>query len=482
MKIRFFAAATLAFLYASPVLGVALANPYPQDTEVTVDGPDGEVVDITESTPEDSPPQDENPPEEPPQDDQPEGGEPAPPSENAEAPPAPEAEPSGDQAQNKTENEISPLPEIPGITMNLGDDGQSAIVQAQTPGADAEDTSKAAAEGANALNNLGQLANTVAEADDAVAKSTDIFEMTITFTGPRGKLESNIGKLPQTNGRLDNLNVCQAATMAWVDEIPRETVTLSMGKTERLGTDALAFRDPDCESRIDIGDVWPPENDRPAANPVVADGDRYPVYYKLMGLTEGQLFGLEPLADELDTNIPYIPPTAPLDRKFGGVKEHTCHSELKDDLNYDEVCTPYNAKLCVGHPVWDEVLLNETPNYIWLHIPEEFNGWHYREAGADKWSAHYDYTYKFFQDEGCETPLFDSDDGPVQFTLDTAWRNQRNITKIAVYLLDAKMPHQGWWRGSRKKKSESSDNGHHEVDSDIPICQDPAHCTPPPLL
>ncbi|KAF3201243.1 hypothetical protein TWF192_002965 [Orbilia oligospora] len=187
-------------------------------------------------------------------------------------------------------------------------------------------------------------------------------------------------------------------------------------------------------------------------------------------------------ATELDTNIAYIPPTAPLDRKFGGAKEHTCHSELKDDLNYDEVCTPYNAKLCIGHPVWDEVLLNETPNYIWLHIPEEFNGWHYREAGADKWSAHYDYTYKFFQDEHCETPLFDSDGGPVQFTLDTAWRNQRNITKIAVYLLDAKMPHQGWWRGSRKKKSESIDNGHHEVDFDIPDCQDPAHCTPPPLL
>ncbi|KAF3136094.1 hypothetical protein TWF703_005738 [Orbilia oligospora] len=504
MKIRFFAAATLAFLYASPVLGVALANPYPQDTEVTVDGPDGEVVDITESTPEDAPPQDENPPEEPPQDDQPEAGEPAPPPENAEALPAPEAEPSGDQARNKTENEISPLPEIPGITMNLGDDGQSAIVQAQTPGADAEDTSKAAAEGANALNNLGQLANTVAEADDAVAKSTDIFEMTITFTGPRGKLESNIGKLPQTNGRLDNLNVCQAGTMAWVDEIPRETVTLSMGKTERLGTDALAFRDPACESRIDIGDVWPPENDRPAANPVVADGPLsclLQAYGAYGSLNLGILVSLRQLqklgrisshviyrmsvimnAMKLDTNIPYIPPTAPLDRKFGGVKEHTCHSELKDDLNYDEVCTPYNAKLCVGHPVWDEVLLNETPNYIWLHIPEEFNGWHYREAGADKWSAHYDYTYKFFQDEGCETPLFDSNDGPVQFTLDTAWRNQRNITKIAVYLLDAKMPHQGWWRGSRKKKSESSDNGHHEVDSDIPICQDPAHCTPPPLL
>ncbi|KAF3225746.1 hypothetical protein TWF191_005093 [Orbilia oligospora] len=289
MKIRFLAAATLAFLYASPVLGVALANPYPQDTEVTVDGPDGEVVDVTESTPEDSPPQDGNPPEEPPQDDQPEGGEPAPPPENSEAPPAPEAEPSGDQAQNKTENEISPLPEIPGITMNLGDDGQSAIVQAQTPGADAEDTSKAAAEGANALNNLGQLANTVAEADDAVAKSTDIFEMTITFT--------------------DNLNVCQAGTMAWVDEIPRETVTLSMGKTERLGTDALAFRDPACESRIDIGDVWPPENDRPAENPVVADGDRYPVYYKLLGLTEGQLFGLEPLAD--GTYLPKLKADAP---------------------------------------------------------------------------------------------------------------------------------------------------------------------------
>ncbi|KAK6513818.1 hypothetical protein TWF506_008252 [Arthrobotrys conoides] len=319
MKARFFAAATLAFLYASPVLGAALANPYPQDTEVSVDGPDGEVVDVTESTPEENSPQDENTPEETPQNDQPEepappsenaeqspppeGGGEAPPAENGEQPPPPEGESPGDQAQNKTE--ISPLPEIAGITDNLGEDGQSAIVQAQSPGADAEDIARAAAEGANALNNVGQLANTIAEADDVVAKSTDIFEMTVTFTGPRGKLESNIGKLPQTNGRLDNLNVCQAGTMAWADDEPREAISLSMGKTERLGTDALAFRDEACESRIDVGDVWPPLSTK------FQDGDRVTFYYKLLGLTEGQLFGLEPLAD--GTYLPKLKADPPVE-------------------------------------------------------------------------------------------------------------------------------------------------------------------------
>ncbi|KAK6339720.1 hypothetical protein TWF718_009113 [Orbilia javanica] len=312
MKFRFFAAATLAFLYASPVLGVALANPYPQDEEVTVDGPDGEIVDITESAPESAPPQDENPPEGAPQTEnppaetppegqpegQPEGEAAAPPPENGQ-----EGETPNDQATNRTESDTSPLPEIAGVTMNLGDGGESAIVQAQSSGADAEDTSKAVAEGANAQNNLGQLANTVAEAEDAVAKTTDIFEMTVTFTGPRGKLESNIGKLPQTNGRLDKLNVCQPGTMAWVDNEPRESINLSMGKTERLGTDALAYRDEACESRIDFGDPWPPESEK------FVDGDRVTFYYKLLGLTEGQLFGLEPLAD--GTYLPKLKADAP---------------------------------------------------------------------------------------------------------------------------------------------------------------------------
>ncbi|KAK6498920.1 hypothetical protein TWF481_011490 [Arthrobotrys musiformis] len=298
MRFQFFTAATLAFLYASPILAVALANPHPraQDAEVTVDGPDGEIIDITEEAPTDAP-QDQPPPEQPQEGEaQPDDAAPPPPAEQND-----QSESSNDQ--NKADTEASPLPEIAGITQNLGDGGESAIVQAQAPGADAEDTSKAVAEGANAQNNLGQLANTVAEAEDAVAKGTDIFEMTVTFTGPRGKLESNIGKLPQTNGRLDKLNVCQPGTMAWVDSDPRETINLSMGKTERLGTDALAFRDEACESRIDVGDAWPPESEK------FVDGDRVPFYYKLLGLTEGQLFGLEPLAD--GTYLPKLKADAP---------------------------------------------------------------------------------------------------------------------------------------------------------------------------
>ncbi|KAK6352343.1 hypothetical protein TWF730_009173 [Orbilia blumenaviensis] len=302
MKARFFAAALLAFLYASPVLGVALASPYPrpQDEEVTVDSPDGEVVDINEAPPEansqDQPPQDQEKPAETPQgeENKPAGEENKPMDTGSDSQPK-------DQAG--TDGEATTLPEISGVTTNLGDNGESAIVQAQSPGADAEDTSKAVAEGANAQNNVGQLANTIAEAEDVVAKGTDIFEMMVTFTGPRGKLESNIGKLPQTNGRLDKLNVCQDSTMAWVDKERRENVTLSMGKTERLGTDALAFRDAACESRIDVGDVWPAEEVK------FSDGDRVPFYYKLLGLTEGQLFGLEPLSD--GTYLPRLTPDPP---------------------------------------------------------------------------------------------------------------------------------------------------------------------------
>ncbi|KAK6523604.1 hypothetical protein TWF281_001586 [Arthrobotrys megalospora] len=308
MKARFFAAAVLAFLYASPVLGAALASPYPraQDEEVTVDSPDGEVTDVTVSSPGETS-KDENPeqppqegsPEQPPQEGNteqpPQEGNPEqpPPAEQPENPPPPPGEDKKeDQPSSDSQSGSGGLPiSLPGVTENLGTDGESAIKQAQEPGADAEDTSKAVAEGANAQNNLQQLANTVAEAEDAIAKNTDIFEMTVTFQGPRGKLEANIGKLPETNGRLENLNVCQASTMAWVDNEARESISLSMGKTERLGSDALAYRDAACESRIDQGDPWPPESQN------FVEGDRVPFYYKLMGLTEGQIFGLEPLAD-----------------------------------------------------------------------------------------------------------------------------------------------------------------------------------------
>ncbi|KAK6513819.1 hypothetical protein TWF506_008253 [Arthrobotrys conoides] len=203
-------------------------------------------------------------------------------------------------------------------------------------------------------------------------------------------------------------------------------------------------------------------------------------------------------ATELNTNTVKIPATAPLDRKSGGKMRYTCHSEYKEVLNYAEVCTLYNSSLCINHPVWDEVLLHEKPNYIWLHPSDEFNGWRSRESGADKWSRNYDYTFKFFIDETCDMPMSDSTGGPIQFTIDTAWKNEKNVLKVVKYLLDARMPVTGWWRGSRKMKSGSpevdfghDDSGLDEVDPvgqgtvdsvgpDPAGCVDPAHCTPPP--
>ncbi|KAK6339719.1 hypothetical protein TWF718_009112 [Orbilia javanica] len=185
----------------------------------------------------------------------------------------------------------------------------------------------------------------------------------------------------------------------------------------------------------------------------------------------------------MDSNTVSIPVTAPLNRVSGGESKHACQAECKVMLDYNEVCSSYEAALCPMHPKWDEVLLHEKPNYIWLRVNDYHNGWENTEAGADIWSSSYDYTFKFFTEHGCHEPMLDNFATPLQFTIDTAWENDVNVLKVVRYLLDAKMPVKGYWRGSRKERVDSVEQGHHIAHPEGPraICEDPAHCTPPPL-
>ncbi|KAK6523605.1 hypothetical protein TWF281_001587 [Arthrobotrys megalospora] len=176
-------------------------------------------------------------------------------------------------------------------------------------------------------------------------------------------------------------------------------------------------------------------------------------------------------ATEVDKNRPDIPTSAPLELAAGELKGRLCHSSYEKRLNYYEICTPYSAKLCEGHDAWDNYLLNEVANYVWIRdhklSHEDFN---------EKWPLNYDYTFEFFSEDHCITPMLDDQGGPVQFTIDTAWQNDENVRKVAAYLQRAKMPVSGYWRGSRKEKGEAKlEFGHHTQ-----TCNDPAHCTPPP--
>ncbi|KAK6352344.1 hypothetical protein TWF730_009174 [Orbilia blumenaviensis] len=192
-------------------------------------------------------------------------------------------------------------------------------------------------------------------------------------------------------------------------------------------------------------------------------------------------------ATEFTTTVS-IPATAPITLENGGVKNYACHSKYETDLNYDERCMTYIPELCRAHPVWDEVLLNEHANYIWLKQKTKSkrrmrNADGIETVTSSVWSPDYLYIFEFFKDENCTDPSIDALGGPVKFLMDPGSFSNPNIVRVATYLLDAKLPVMGYWKGSRRHKLETPEmeefeHKHHSGDQ--PTCEDPAHCTPAP--
>ncbi|KAK6498919.1 hypothetical protein TWF481_011489 [Arthrobotrys musiformis] len=166
-------------------------------------------------------------------------------------------------------------------------------------------------------------------------------------------------------------------------------------------------------------------------------------------------------ATELHPETVSVPATADLNRHAAGFKTHACWAEYKGELSFLKICTAYTAVLCEQHTEWSDYIIRSKPNFIWLYgnMHVGFFG-PTRPSDQDPWSTSYDYTFKFYEDGNCTIPIRDAYDGPLQFTIDRTWGNEKDVKRVSEYLLDAEMPMRGYWIGWRKLKLDAKE-GHH---------------------
>ncbi|EPS35917.1 hypothetical protein H072_10606 [Dactylellina haptotyla CBS 200.50] len=169
------------------------------------------------------------------------------------------------------------------------------------------------------------------------------------------------------------------------------------------------------------------------------------------------------------------PSKAELHHTQGGGQKYACHSQKKIALNYDEFCMGYSAELCwFVHTEWTNSFLHDVANYVWIYEPGDDKNLGLGDPVKLQWPPTFDYTFEFFTDPHCLTPMLDSKKSPIKFTVDTV-RDHAKCLKVAEYIQDCRMPITGFFRGSRKAKEEVAHYPHHSM-----VCTDPAHCTPPP--
>ncbi|EWC44978.1 hypothetical protein DRE_01037 [Drechslerella stenobrocha 248] len=292
MRIGILSAAALAFLYASPVLGKAIA--FPQEDElVAVESPDSvEVVDVQQAdTPDNNGPP---PPDAPPADqsvEQPVDQQPDQPTgESAAEPPAAEGpSDSTDQVAPLSLDESQPIP----TTMEVLPAEESAAIAELSPESNSTEATAAMDALDAATQNLQEMENNLQLKKFELAQSQNVDSMDVTIQSGSGLLEASLKDLPQeTDGTLKNINVCQGSTVGWNDNTDRSPMKISLGKTMTLDIDAILYQDSDCTIRIDSNGTdseWPPKDDFKHV------GDRVPFWFKLLGLSAAQLLGQAPL-------------------------------------------------------------------------------------------------------------------------------------------------------------------------------------------
>ncbi|KAF3921155.1 hypothetical protein ABW21_db0201798 [Orbilia brochopaga] len=295
MRADLVSAALLAFLFSSPALGVAIAQPQDQSEEIIVNDANTDTPQVIDFQPDLGPAIDP-------------GADLGPPLENSyedtsttESAPtdsvaaAPASPPSGgtSTAASSPEVDLGTDPDL-ALPQNMpiaitAEDGTSALASLNDE-SNSTVTADALTELAGAQANIDQMAQTIALKAYEVSQAQDVHSMDITFQGPRGKLGVKLGELPQNeDGSLKNIDECQGSTMEWVDDTAVNPVQLSLGGTFTNGVNALLYRDENCINRIDEGDAWPSED------LTFKQGDRISFWFKLIGLTEAQLKGTAPL-------------------------------------------------------------------------------------------------------------------------------------------------------------------------------------------
>ncbi|EPS35957.1 hypothetical protein H072_10607 [Dactylellina haptotyla CBS 200.50] len=309
MRVFIFATSALAFLYASPVLGIALAIPRAQD-EVNQNFPGAE---ITTNVPEQMDPEAGSG-----QDGEQNG-------DGQDGDQQNENQQNGDQqngdgnsgvdnnAVDETITTIetpdpgadSSIPDNPIIRVNLGPDDTSASANL-TSSSGSNQTEAAMAEYTASEANAGQTSNTIAVEFNRATSKLSLWDMEPEFMGPRGKLEAHMADLGHEDGQLEGGLTCQQHNMVWVDPDPRDEVTLTLGATFVLGEAALLYRDKDCKDRIDEGEEWPSQEYQ------YSPGDPVPFWFTWIELDRDQLFGFKPMPDgtTLTPLASSIPPVA----------------------------------------------------------------------------------------------------------------------------------------------------------------------------
>ncbi|KAF3922967.1 hypothetical protein ABW20_dc0102382 [Dactylellina cionopaga] len=271
MKIRFVTATIVAFLYAAPVLGVAIAHPRAQEEDITIDNPNsGETIEVQT----DQPATDQQ-------------------QVDQSSPDQSSADQKVDQASvDRTQaSPGDPLPGLVTIGVNLMEDGSSAVAE-MSSSANSTVTEIANAELLAGAENADQIANTLALQAQQIAEDAHQYDMEVTFEGERGKLVAHMDDLPRNErGQLLGGTECQSNTMQWVDNEKRDQVSLSLGNSFVLGEHVLLYRDPECKDRIDQGEAWP------TPDVVFNPGDRVTFYFQWLELTQDMLMGRTPLPD-----------------------------------------------------------------------------------------------------------------------------------------------------------------------------------------
>ncbi|KAK6531803.1 hypothetical protein TWF694_002969 [Orbilia ellipsospora] len=170
-----------------------------------------------------------------------------------------------------------------------------------------------------------------------------------------------------------------------------------------------------------------------------------------------------------------IPEKPELHHTQGGGQKYSCHSQRKILLNYDEECVSYSAELCwFVHMKWTNSYLHDVANYVWIYEPGDKDDLGGGEPVLYQWPKTFDYTFEFFTDPHCLTPMLDFKNESTKFTIDNVREHAKSL-QVAQYLQNCKMPITGFWRGSRKQKKEVEHYPHHTI-----ACPNPAHCTGSP--